>query len=169
MSKSREIPRIPSTAIAFLALLLGVMFAFRIMRGSAPGSDWAARLSQVRVTGFEILVIAILVVGLIFLKTIADFRHQTEQSLLQAFLENIPDNVFFKDRESRFIRISNAMAAYFGLADPSQATNKSDADMFSAEHAKRAFADEDCPIATSFRTGFRRQSPWPHGTRSGSP
>jgi len=167
MSKSREIPRIPSTAIAFLALLLGVMFAFRIMRGSAPGSDWAARLSQVRVTGFEILVIAILVVGLIFLKTIADFRHQTEQSLLQAFLENIPDNVFFKDRESRFIRISNAMAAYFGLADPSQATNKSDADMFSAEHAKRAFADEQEIMSTGQpAVGREEKETWPDGHES---
>ncbi len=167
MSKSREIPRIPSTAIAFLALLLGVMFAFRIMRGSAPGSDWAARLAQVRVTGFEILVIAILVVGLIFLKTIADFRHQTEQSLLQAFLENIPDNVFFKDRESRFIRISNAMAAYFGLADPSQATNKSDADMFSAEHAKRAFADEQEIMSTGQpAVGREEKETWPDGHES---
>src|ERR1700733_9487255 len=99
MRVKREIPRIPSTAIALLALLLGAMFASRIMRPGGPESAWAARLAEMRITDLEVLIIAVLVAGLIILKTIADFRHQTEQSLLEAFLENIPDNVFFKDRE----------------------------------------------------------------------
>jgi diguanylate cyclase (GGDEF)-like protein/PAS domain S-box-containing protein len=164
MRAKREIPRIPSTAIALLALLLGAMFAFRIMQSSAPGGAWAARLAGMRIPGFEILVIGVLVLGLIFLKTIADFRHQTEQSLLEAFLENIPDNVFFKDRESRFIRISSAMAAYFGLSDPSQAVSKSDADMFSAEHAQKALADEQEIMRTGQpAVGREEKETWPDG------
>jgi diguanylate cyclase (GGDEF)-like protein/PAS domain S-box-containing protein len=164
MRSKREIPRIPSTAIALLALLLGVMFAFRIMRASAPGSAWAARLASMRITGFEILVLCVLVVGLIVVKTIADFRHQTEQSLLEAFLENMPHNVFFKDRESRFIRINNAMATYFGLSDPSQAVGKSDADMFSAEHARQAYADEqEIMRSGQAAVGREEKETWPDG------
>jgi diguanylate cyclase (GGDEF)-like protein/PAS domain S-box-containing protein len=164
MSVKREIPRIPSTAIALLALLLGAMFAFRTMRAGAPGNTWATRLAEMRITGFEMFLISALVVSLIILKTVADFRHQTEQSLLQAFLDNIPDNVFFKDRESRFIRVSNAMAAYFGLPDASQAVDKSDADMFSAEHAKKALADEQQIMRTGEPTvGCEEKETWPDG------
>jgi PAS domain-containing protein len=39
-----------------------------------------------------------------------------ERELLEVFLEHIPDNVFFKDRDSRFVCVSRAMADYFGLA-----------------------------------------------------
>jgi diguanylate cyclase (GGDEF)-like protein/PAS domain S-box-containing protein len=148
-------------------MLLGAMFAFRIIHATGPWSAWAARIAAMQIYGLELFALGVLVVGLILLKTIADFRHQTEQSLLEAFLENIPDNVFFKDRESRFIRVSNAMAAYFGLSDPSQVVNKSDADMFSAEHAKQAFADEQQIMRTGqAAVGREEKETWPDGRES---
>jgi diguanylate cyclase (GGDEF)-like protein/PAS domain S-box-containing protein len=164
MRAKREIPRIPSTAIALLALLLGALFALRFMRAHTPGDAWPMRPGDMRFTGFEILVIAAMVIALVVIKTIADLRHQTEQSLLEAFLENLPHNVFFKDRESRFIRINNAMAAYFGLSDPSEAVGKSDADMFSTEHAQRAFSDEQ-EIMRSGQpaVGREEKETWPDG------
>jgi PAS domain S-box-containing protein len=61
----------------------------------------------------------------------------TEQELLNAFLEYIPDCVYFKDRDSRFVRISRALANRFGLKDPCEATGKTDSDMFSSEHRSR--------------------------------
>ena len=71
-----------------------------------------------------------------------------EQRLLHGFLEHIPDGVYFKDREGRFVRISRSLAARFGLPDPADAINKTDFDMFSAEHAQQAFADEQQIIRT---------------------
>ena len=66
----------------------------------------------------------------------------TEEELLKAFLQHIPDGVYFKDRHSRFVRISRSLAARFGLTDPTQAINKTDFDMFREEHARQAFEDE---------------------------
>ncbi len=164
MKLKREIPRIPSTLIALLALLLGAMIELRVLRTSVPGSASEARLADLRITGFEILVVSVLLVGLIILKTFADLHHQTEQSLLEAFLQNIPDNVFFKDRNSRFIRVSNSMATYFGLSGPWQAMNKSDADIFSAEHALQALADEQEIMRTGLPVvGREEKETWPDG------
>ncbi|MCX6568095.1 MAG: PAS domain S-box protein [Candidatus Aminicenantes bacterium] len=65
-----------------------------------------------------------------------------EQSLLRALMENATDQVYFKDRDSHFIRISKAQAERFGLSDPAQAEHKSDFDFFDEEHARQAFLDE---------------------------
>ena len=73
---------------------------------------------------------------------------QTDADLLRAFLEHIPAAVYFKDRQSRFVRISRSQAQWFGLKDPAEAINKTDFDIFSEEHAKQAFHDEQEIIRT---------------------
>jgi PAS domain S-box-containing protein len=65
-----------------------------------------------------------------------------ERYLLRTLLETIPDAIYFKDRESHFLRISHSMADKFGLKDPTEAIGKTDADIFTAEHAQQARADE---------------------------
>ncbi|NQV23349.1 MAG: response regulator [Rhodopirellula sp.] len=67
---------------------------------------------------------------------------ELERYLLQSLMENLPDNIYFKDQDSRFIRISRAMADWFNLADPSDATGKTDRDFFTDEHSVEARADE---------------------------
>jgi diguanylate cyclase (GGDEF)-like protein/PAS domain S-box-containing protein len=164
MRLKRDIPRIPSTLIALLALILGAMIESRVLRAGGSGGPSYTHFTGANITGFEIVAMCVLAVSLILLKTVDDFSHQTEQSLLDAFLENIPDNVFFKDRESRFIRISNAMAKYFGLSDPSEAVGKSDADMFSTEHALRALADEqEIMLTGQAAVGCEEKETWPDG------
>ena len=72
----------------------------------------------------------------------------TDQELLSAFLEYIPDGIYFKDRESRFVRISRTLANRFGLKDPDAAIGRMDSDMFSSEHALQAYDDEQEIIQT---------------------
>jgi diguanylate cyclase (GGDEF)-like protein/PAS domain S-box-containing protein len=72
----------------------------------------------------------------------------TEEELLKAFLQHIPDGVYFKDRHSRFVRISRSLALRFGFSDADEAINKTDFDVFSDEHARQAFDDEQEIVRT---------------------
>lgn len=71
-----------------------------------------------------------------------------ERDLLATLLENIPDRIYFKDRESRFIRINFALMHLLGLKSPAEAYGKSDADFYDAEHAADARADEERVMTT---------------------
>jgi len=65
-----------------------------------------------------------------------------ERHLLRTLMDNLPDLIYFKDLQSRFIRINNAHARAFGLDDPVQAVGHTDFDFFAAEHARQALEDE---------------------------
>ena len=71
-----------------------------------------------------------------------------EQYLMQALMDNVPDYIYFKDRESRFTRTSKSHAQAFGLSDPAQAVGKTDFDFFTEEHARPAYEDEQQIIHT---------------------
>ncbi len=65
-----------------------------------------------------------------------------ESSLLQTLMDASTDNIYFKDRQSRFVRINRAMAEWFALGSPEEAVGRTDADFFTEEHARKALADE---------------------------
>jgi PAS domain S-box-containing protein len=87
-----------------------------------------------------------------------------EQHLLQTFVDNVPDSIYFKDLESRFRQINRALATRFGLSDPAYAIGKTDFDFFSDEHAQRAYADERRVIETGQPVvGLEEKETWPDG------
>ena len=65
-----------------------------------------------------------------------------ERHLLHTLMDNLPDLIYFKDAEGRFIRGNKALANRFGLNDPADAVGKTDFDFFSEEHAHQAWDDE---------------------------
>jgi PAS domain S-box-containing protein len=81
-------------------------------------------------------------------------RRQAEQELgrerafLTALMDNIPDYIYFKDRESRFILNNKAHVQALGAGSPSEMLGKTDFDYFEPEHAKKAFSDEQRIIQT---------------------
>jgi diguanylate cyclase (GGDEF)-like protein/PAS domain S-box-containing protein len=79
-------------------------------------------------------------------------------------MDALPDAVYFKDRQSRFIRVSRALAERLGLKDPSEALGKKDADFFAPEHARRAEHDEREIMATGKPlVDVEEQEVWPDG------
>jgi PAS domain S-box-containing protein len=80
-------------------------------------------------------------------KTIENaLEHQ--QYLMQALLDNYPDAIYFKDTQSRMLSLSKALAIKLGYTDPQELIGKTDFDLFSIEHARRAYEDEQKIIKT---------------------
>lgn len=65
-----------------------------------------------------------------------------ERNILETFLENTPDSIYFKDRDSRLVRVSAGLLEDFGLATQNEAIGKTDFEFFGPEHAGKSFADE---------------------------
>jgi PAS domain S-box-containing protein len=88
-----------------------------------------------------------------------------ERYLVDALLDTIPDHIYFKDEHSRFIRINKAMAQIFKLNSPEEAVGKTDFDFFTAEHAQRAFDDEQRILRTGEPfVGREEKETWPDGS-----
>ena len=62
--------------------------------------------------------------------------------LFNMLLENVPDRIYFKDKESRFIRVNRAKAERHRISDPFDLVGKTDFDLFTVEHAQQALQDE---------------------------
>lgn len=71
-----------------------------------------------------------------------------ERNLLNTLLTRSEDKIYFKDRESKFIRASVSMAGMFKVQKPEDLIGKSDRDFFSEEHVRDALADEQKIIRT---------------------
>ena len=87
-----------------------------------------------------------------------------EHNLLQMLMNNIPDGIYFKDIESRFIRVNPAQARHLGLTNPEEMINKTDFDFFSEEHARPAYEDEQAIMRSGEpMVGKVEKETWPDG------
>jgi PAS domain S-box-containing protein len=85
-----------------------------------------------------------------------------ERDLLSALMDSSLDFIYFKDLQSRFLRINKAHAGAFGLTDPAEAIGKADFDFFTGEHAQTAFEDEQRVIKTGQPlVGIEEKETWP--------
>jgi PAS domain S-box-containing protein len=83
-----------------------------------------------------------------------------ERTLLNALLKNMPDHIYFKDRESRFLRSNQSQVEHFGLSDTLDVLGKTDFDFFSHEHASEAFRDEQLIIETGISISKEEKETW---------
>lgn len=67
---------------------------------------------------------------------------EREKYMFRGLLDTIPDNIYFKDRNSGFIMVSKAGIAWFGAKKLEDIIGKTDFDIFTSEHAQEAFDDE---------------------------
>jgi two-component system sensor histidine kinase/response regulator len=80
-------------------------------------------------------------------KVMEDELHY-ERELLRTLLDTCPDAIYFKDMESRFLKINRTLAERIGVTDPADAIGKMDSDFFGADHSREALEDEARVIRT---------------------
>ena len=76
----------------------------------------------------------------------AEFEH--EKLLLHGLMTAVPDDIFFKDTEGRYLRVNRAKAERSGLQRIEDAAGTTDADYFPPEHAQATARDEQRVIST---------------------
>ncbi len=72
----------------------------------------------------------------------------TERHLLRALMDNVPDRIYFKDTDSRFILCNKALAERIGLKNPEEASGKTDYDFHPPDRAREFHEDEQRIILT---------------------
>jgi diguanylate cyclase (GGDEF)-like protein/PAS domain S-box-containing protein len=66
----------------------------------------------------------------------------SDEFLFRALMETTPDATYFKDRESRLLRVSRKMARDLGFSDPAQLVGKTDIDLFGEAFGKATRLDD---------------------------
>ncbi|MFA7227552.1 MAG: PAS domain S-box protein, partial [Melioribacteraceae bacterium] len=89
---------------------------------------------------------------------------QKEQNLFTKLLELMPDYIYFKDLNSRFLKVNRACALKHGFASPELMIGKTDKDSFGLEHSSETYLDEQQIIQTGIPLiGKEEKEDWPDG------
>jgi two-component system sensor histidine kinase/response regulator len=89
----------------------------------------------------KIIGIVIIVHNITYLKK-AEAVIETERTLMDILMDTIPDRIYFKDLDSKFIRVNKAMVNLHGMQDTKMMEGLTDFDLYTNEHALQAFNDE---------------------------
>jgi len=72
-----------------------------------------------------------------------------ERNLLHVLMDNIPDYIYFKDTQSRYIQVNKAHAKGLGAVSPEDAVGKSTYDYYKPEFAEKSHADDRAVMESS--------------------
>jgi PAS domain S-box-containing protein len=86
-----------------------------------------------------------------------------ERYLLDGLMEYSPESIYFKDLDSRFIRLNNFTAKALGFNNALEVIGKSDFDFFSNEYATKTFNDEQQIIKTGVPIIEEEKGEWLDG------
>jgi len=71
----------------------------------------------------------------------AEIRLSKEHGLLQTLMDSVPDSIYFKDDQNRFIKVNKSKAAHSNVK-PEEMIGKTDFDFLPEEEARKAFEDD---------------------------
>ena len=75
-------------------------------------------------------------------RKMADLHAMEDRDLFRTLINYLPDNIFFKNRESRFILANEATVRKMGVPTPSDLIGRGDTNFFSAETSELARREE---------------------------
>jgi two-component system, sensor histidine kinase and response regulator len=97
-------------------------------------------------------------------RRLAEEAFERERYLLTTLLDNIPNDIFFKDADGRYLRINQSMATRLRLENPDEAVGRTVADFFSAEYADRVRASDEQTLESGHAIVDQEQLVrWPNG------
>jgi sigma-B regulation protein RsbU (phosphoserine phosphatase) len=92
------------------------------------------------------------------------FRKLKQSSLMKHLMDNILDNIYFMDRDSRIIMVNKAGAKWLGFDSPEEVIGKTDLDIFTDEHGRDAYEDEQRIMETGVPVlGKEEKETWADG------
>jgi two-component system, sensor histidine kinase and response regulator len=148
-TRARRLARIQFAASAAVVVITCAAFAYGERSAPADGRPTALLIAVVMV-GVSALASLFLVPRLCGGRPPDDGAAGTmtdrEHLYMRTLLDNIPDRVYFKDRQSRFLMVSRSFIVSKNLDD--SIIGKTDFDIFAKEHAQQAFDGEQRMIAT---------------------
>jgi PAS domain S-box-containing protein len=65
-----------------------------------------------------------------------------QQYILDTFMANVPDRIYFKDTQSRFTQVNQALLKKMGISELDQIIGKTDGDFFPGEQARKKMEQE---------------------------
>ncbi len=66
-----------------------------------------------------------------------------EKSVMEALMDNVPDSIYFKDRQCRLTKISRKMLNDLKMNDMSQVIGKTDVDLFGEEFGRKTLENDE--------------------------
>jgi PAS domain S-box-containing protein len=129
----------------------------------------SAAIAEIAIVGGTALACAAGLVAILFIRRDLKLRDQSEAALeyerflLKELMDNAAEDIYFKDREGRFLRINRHHAKRLGLDDPAGVVGKTDFDFFTDEHARQARDDEQEVMQTGKTLVKEEKETWPDG------
>ncbi len=81
-------------------------------------------------------------------RKLAELELAEERNRLRTLIDHLPDHVYVKDTQGRFVIVNPAAARYLGISTPQDAVGKTDADFFPPDQAAQFMADEQAIFQT---------------------
>jgi len=138
-----------------------------------PDLSWSMEASAIG--SVAVLVVTFVILGFVVVTSLVDRRLSSQQlimdnerRMLRALIDNIPDFMYVKDRQSKFVIANAHLAGVVGANSHEELIGKTDFDFFPLELAKAFHADEQqviCsgqPVFNREESGLDRQGNTTH-------
>jgi PAS domain S-box-containing protein len=115
--------------------------------GVAPDLSWSVDISALASSG--IIVVTFVILSFVVITSLVDRRLSAQQAkldeerkMLRALIDNIPDFMYVKDRESRFVITNEYTAQALGANSVEEILGKTDFDFYPMDRATAFYGDE---------------------------